>query len=92
MQDSLSPPLVAAFSARTLCPLDLADTRLVWRMTDQIQSAAAALFLRYVRLQGWIQDYSAVSLSSKKNLKFFAQYSLYRIFGRMHGTLNIGKK
>jgi hypothetical protein len=69
MQDSLSPPHIVghrafftAFSARTLCPLDLAVTRLIWRMTDQIKSAAVVLFLRYVRLQGWIQDCSAVGL------------------------------
>jgi hypothetical protein len=31
-------------------------------------------------------------LVSKKHLKNFAQYSSHRIFGRMHGALNVGKK
>jgi hypothetical protein len=30
--------------------------------------------------------------SSSPNPKKFAQYPSHRIFGRMHGTLNIGKK
>jgi hypothetical protein len=31
-------------------------------------------------------------LDGQKGLKIFAQYLSHRIFGRMHGALNVGKK
>jgi hypothetical protein len=46
---------------------------------------------RSIVLASWCHTFRAC-LDAQKHPKFFVQYPSHRIFGRMHGALNVDKK